>query len=189
MKRILLILFAASTLAAAVHAKEGGRHGFPPRGPWMEDALELPKEKQEAVCEVMERWRKDASDLHDRLKVALSKLQWQVDAKADPKDLTATLDEAGKAREALRKHFEKTRAEIDGLLTPEQRARMLLAYPHPGPGFFGPRGMRMPPHGMEGPGAFGPGRMPRGPIMGKHARPAPGDDDVEAGPDERENEE
>lgn len=115
------------------------------------DVIGLSGDAAEKLTTVLKSGRKVGEPLHRRLHESLEKLRWQVDAEAGDKEIAATLEQVEKARDALRKQRESVKAEIDGLLTPEQRARMLLA--------LGPMGMEPPPP----PGGFKEGRGPGGP--------------------------
>jgi|GEM_PF-2240155 len=132
--------------------EQGGRSSVDAR-------LGLSEEQVTKLKAIADEQGKQAEPLREALKVAVEKLRWQLDSKADPKDLAATLDEIDKDRHELENLHDKAEKKIAGLLTPPQRAmRFLLEN--------GNRAMR----GDEG--GFGRGRRP-----GREAR------DGSAGPD------
>jgi Spy/CpxP family protein refolding chaperone len=139
-----------------------------PGGRSLVDArLGLSDEQAAKMRTVTDEQSKDAEPLRDALKVAVEKLRWQFDAKADPKDLSATLAEIDDDRRALEDLHEKSEKKIAGLLTPAQRAKRFLLE-------TGNRPMR----GDEG--GFGRGRRP-----GREGRDGPGGPDRSGPPDER----
>lgn len=148
----------------------------------MKDKLGLSDDQAAKLKDAFEAHKKAVKPLRRDLKVSLEKLRWQVDAKADAKDLAATLDQIKSSRAALREAHEKLASRLSGILTPEQRARMALwrfdmMKRRRGMVFMrrGGPGMPPPPPGMDG-RRFGP---PTGPD-----RAGPDDDghDREDGP-------
>lgn len=78
------------------------------------------------VKSAFEEQRKTVEPLHRELKVGLEKLRWQVDAKADPKDLEATLSQLDKTRKALFEQHEKLIEKLRGSLSVEAQAKLAL---------------------------------------------------------------
>jgi Spy/CpxP family protein refolding chaperone len=98
----------------------------------LRERLGLSDEQAAKLKSVFEGERKAAAPLHDALRVNLEKLRWQVDAKAGSKDIAATLNLVEAIRKALNDAHDKVTASLAAILTPEQRARMLLDRYGPG---------------------------------------------------------
>ena len=88
---------------------------------------------------------------------AMRKLSDQLEDKAPEKDLTATLDKIVAARKSMRAEEDKFEAALTSILTPTQRAQMLVAM----------KGRKGGKHGGKmGGGRMGPGKMGGGPEQG-----------------------
>ena len=70
---------------------------------------------------------------HDQMDAGLKKLSGQVQKKAADAEVGATLTELKTAREAMQSIQTKFQAEVDGFLTPTQRAKMILKLMAPRP--------------------------------------------------------
>ena len=138
----------------------------------MKKNLGLSDETAGKLKDLFESQRKASEPLHQQMKVTFEKLRWQVDAKADSADIAATLDEAEKGEKALQEQHEKLKAAVNALLTPEQRAKMLLAHGPGGPA--GPEGMRGRPNDEKWKGR----KEGKGPKKGR----GDDDDDDKPGP-------
>ena len=139
------------------HGEKGGKEAFAAR---MREKIGL-SEEQEAKLKAARRAKRDASAAASaELATATRGLQDQLEDKASEKELAATLDKIAASRRMMREAEEKFEASLVSLLTPLQRAKMLVAMKEHGGGMRG-RGM--------------PGGDRRG---GEHRdRPERGDDD------------
>lgn len=102
-------------------------------------------EEQGAKLKAARRARRDAAAAsRTELKAAMNKLSDQIEDKASDKELTATLDRIVALRKARRAEAEKFEAGVSAILTPAQRAKMLVAMKHHGMkrGMRHGRGMR-----------------------------------------------
>lgn len=137
MKRIMSMALAGALLLPAGLRAQGGPEGRPgPRGEQggKEAFKERMKEKfgisdeQEAKLKAAKRARRDAdAATHAEIGAAMRKLSDQLEDKAPEKDLSATLDKIVAGRKALRAEEDKFEAALTSILTPTQRARMLVA--------------------------------------------------------------
>lgn len=137
MKRIISMATAAGLLAgalllpAAVRAEDGpkgkaayGKEGFKER---MREKFDI-SEEQEAKLKAARRARRDAdAAIHADMQAAMRKLSDQIEDKAPEKDLSATLDKIVAARKSMRAEEDKFEAALTSILTPTQRAQMLVA--------------------------------------------------------------
>lgn len=144
MKRLISTMTAAGLLAGAlllpamIRAEDHG-------GDRKEAKLERMREKfgiteeQGAKLKAARRARRDASAASKaEIKAAMTKLNDQLEDKASEKDIAATLEKLSALRKARRAEAEKFEAGMKDILTPTQRAKMLVAMKHRG----GKRGMR-----------------------------------------------
>jgi Spy/CpxP family protein refolding chaperone len=141
MKRIISTAAAAGLLAGALMApallraedkagdkpeahEKGGHEGMAER---MREKLGI-SEEQEAKLKTARRARRDKSAVAlAELGAATRKLQDQLEDKASEKDLSGTLDRVAAARQALRAEEDRFEATMSSILTPTQRAKMILA--------------------------------------------------------------
>lgn len=160
MKRIITMALAGALLIPAVLRAEGKPE---PRGEkgGKEAFVERMKEKfgisdeQEAKLKAAKRARRDAdAAIHAELQASMRKLSDQLEDKAPEKDLSATLDKIVAGRKSLRAEEDKFEAALTSILTPTQRAQMLVAMK----GRMGKHGGKMGGPKM-GPGKMGPGKM------------------------------
>lgn len=144
------------------HGEKGGKEAFKEK---MREKFGI-SEDQEAKLKAAKRARRDAdAATHADLAAAIRKLSDQLEDKASEKDLSATLDKIVAGRKAMRAEEDKFEAALTSILTPIQRAQMLVAMK----GHMG---------GMHG-GKMGPGKM-GGEKMGGEKMgggPGHGDDD------------
>lgn len=165
MKRIISMATAAGLLAgalllpAALRAEDkpgkGGKEAFVER---MKEKFGI-SEEQASKLKAAKRARRDAdAAIHADIQAAMRKLSDQIEDKAPEKDLSATLDKIVAARKSMRAEEDKFEAALTSILTPTQRAQMLVAMK----GRMGKRGGK-----MGGPKRGGP----------KHGGPKRGDDD------------
>lgn len=151
MKRIITMALAGVLLLPAALSAQGGPDGKPGAGDKKESFKERMKEKfditdeQEGKLKAAKRARRDAdAAIHADIQAAMRKLSDQIEDKASEKDLSATLDKIVAARKSMRAEEDKFEAALTSILTPTQRAKMLVAM----------KG-RMGKHG----GKMGPGKM------------------------------
>ena len=142
MKRIIPTVMAAGLLAGALmipamlraedkpaekhegHGEKGGRDAFAEH---MREALGL-SEEQEAKLKTARRTKRDkAAGAMAELGAATRQLEDQLEDKASEKDLSATLDRVQAARDAMRAEEDRFEAALASILTPTQRAKMVLA--------------------------------------------------------------
>lgn len=159
MKRIISMATAAGLLAGALllpavlRAEDGpgkgGKEAFIER---MKEKFGI-SEEQAAKLKAAKRARRDAdAAIHSDIQAAMRKLSDQLEDKAPEKDLSATLDKIAASRKSMRAEEDKFEAALASILTPTQRAQMLVAM----------KG-RMGKHGK---GKMGPGKMGGGPKRG-----------------------
>lgn len=149
------LLAGALLLPAALRAEEktgkGGKEAFVER---MKEKFGI-SEEQAAKLKAAKRARRDAdAATHAEIGAAMRKLSDQIEDKAPEKDLSATLDKIVAARKSMRAEEDKFEAALTSILTPTQRAQMLVAM----------KG-RMGKH-KKGKGKMGPGKMDGGPKDG-----------------------
>lgn len=162
--------------AAAPHAGKADKdenvgRGWAP-GRRMKKRLGLTDE-QAAKVEAAFKAQRDADQaLFDQMKKDMETLRRQVFDKAPDADIQTTLDRLSAARKKAQASMEGVHAELASILTPTQRAKMVLMRERG----FGP--------GMGGPGMRGPGRPG---MRGRDDRKDPperDDSDDDSGPDE-----
>jgi Spy/CpxP family protein refolding chaperone len=123
----------------------------------MKDKLGLSDDQAGKLKAAFEAQKAAAKPVREQMKVSLEKLKWQVDSKADAKDISATLASVDQARKALRDQREKFAGSLSSILTPEQRAKMALHMMAPRgrggwSGHGGMKGGRHHDHGDKGRG-------------------------------------
>lgn len=145
MKRLISTMTAAGLLAGAlllpamIRAEEHGGGRKEARLEKMREKLGI-SEAQAEKLKAARRARRDASEAtRAELKAAMRKLSDQLEDKAPEKDLAATLERIAAARKAQRAETEKFEAGMREILTPTQRAKMLVAMKKRG-GMRGKRG-------------------------------------------------
>ncbi|MDD5303543.1 MAG: hypothetical protein PHS14_10595 [Elusimicrobia bacterium] len=172
MKRIISAAAAAGLLTGALllptvlraqgkpegkpgaYGEKGGKEAFKER---MREKFGI-SEEQEAKLKAAKRARRDAdAATHAELAAAIRKLSDQLEDKASEKDLSATLDTIVAGRKAMRAEEDKFEAALTAILTPTQRAQMLVAMKGHKPEMGGAK---------MGPGKMGPGKMGGGPERG-----------------------
>jgi len=131
MKRLISMATATGLLAGAlllpamIRAEEHG--GGEAKLERMREKLGI-SEEQAAKLKAARRAKRDASEAsRTEMKAAMRKLSDQLEDKASDKDIAATLDKIASARKAQRAEMEKFEAGISAILTPTQRAKMLVA--------------------------------------------------------------
>lgn len=88
-------------------------------------------DEQEAKLKGLRRAHREASEsAKSELKAAMRRLGDQLEDKASEKELSATLDKIKSGRRALRDAQDKFEADSAAVLTPTQRAKMVVAMGH-----------------------------------------------------------
>jgi len=148
MKKIISTLTAAGLLAGALLLPATIRAEETPEGGRREAFQERMREKfgiteeQAGKLKAARRARREANAAaRAEMKAAMRKLSDQIEDKASEKELSATLDRIAALRKARRAEAEKFEAGLSAILTPNQRARMLVALKRHG-GMRRGRGMR-----------------------------------------------
>ncbi|MBI4371025.1 MAG: periplasmic heavy metal sensor [Elusimicrobia bacterium] len=174
MKPIACAVLAASLLAVPF-AVSAARHEGPPSedgmGKRLEEELGLNDAQAAQVKTAFKSHREAAKSLRERLKTALRRLRAQMDLEAGDAKIAAALEEVEAARAAVRDEGERLAVRLKSLLTPAQRAKLMLKREHgprrgmesrredPGRGRWkqrsdddAPRGRPAPPDADEGDG-------------------------------------
>ena len=134
--------FAAVTLAsflmtlpvASMRADEPGQGMEPQEHHW--DSAKMQKklgltDDQTAKMKALHDSEKEAmKPLWEKQKDLMKTLEGQVKAKASDTDIQATLDAMKSNHEAMRSQMEQFQTQKDAILTPTQRAQMMLAHMH-----------------------------------------------------------
>jgi Spy/CpxP family protein refolding chaperone len=150
LKVVLAAVLAFAASAGAVRAAEGkgehkdGAEKHEKMFGRMKEKLGLSNEQADKFKAAFKAQREAVKPLREQIKVGLEKLRWQVDAKADSKDIAATLEQIDRSKKAMRAEREKLQATVTALLSPEARARMALW-----------QAKRMHKHGRGGHGGWG----------------------------------
>lgn len=116
-----LLLTGASLAPRAESAprqEEGRRAG--------KGAFGLTDEQKDKLRSLRRSHREAAAALDGELKAGLRKLKDQLQDEASDKELAATLDSIARTRKAQAAQREKRRDAMDAVLTPPQRARLLV---------------------------------------------------------------
>jgi Spy/CpxP family protein refolding chaperone len=103
-------------------AESGHRHA----APWMKEKLGLNDEQAKKLDAAWQEHREAVKPLREQLHKALKKIHGVLEIEASDKDIQAALDQVEKARGSLRAETDKHKKIIEALLTPTQRAKMLV---------------------------------------------------------------
>lgn len=133
-KRLFAVVLAAGLVApilnAPSYANEEEHHGGHDmaegkEGKWKEK-LGL-SEEQAAKLQAARKERQDTvKPIHDQLKLSMDRLREQVKNNASDGDIKVTLDQIQSSHKTLQAANEKFKAEMDSILTPMQRAKMMV---------------------------------------------------------------
>jgi len=93
----------------------------------LKEKLGLSDEQAGKFEAALKSQREEAKPLRRELRDSMIKLRDQVQDEAADKDVAATLERLERAKTALETRREKLRKELSALLTPRQRAMLLLA--------------------------------------------------------------
>lgn len=160
---VLLLLSVSAT--AVRSADKAAPKGDEPRrermAAMMKDKLGMNDEQFKKLEDAHKKARESIKPLREQLEKAIDKAHGELLIDASDKEIQAALDQVDKARKALASQEEKSRAEIEGMLTPKQRVKMLVFHGRMHRGMMG-RGMMG--HGMTGRGMMGHGMMGEGPM-------------------------
>jgi len=101
---------------------ESGHHRM---SGWMKEKIGLTSEQSKKLEAAWKEHREAVKALREQMHKAMKKVQGELEIEASDKDIQAALDQAEKARQALRGAGDKLRQAMDSVLTPTQRAKML----------------------------------------------------------------
>jgi len=157
MKKLISVLavIAAFSWATPGFARpdEGNKPGM---GPGMHGGMELTADQQAKMKELAEGQKKGMEPLMDALKIKIDELRLLVDKKAPDDQLVAKIAEVAQAREALQQANKKWMDKRAEVLTPRQRAEMIIRMEgNRGKGFREGKGPRQD-------GRHGDGNAPEG---------------------------
>lgn len=157
MTAVVLGVLALSAVPSALCAGSSPKKAEPKTTERKSDLTPEQKSKLEAA---FAEERAASTVLRDEYRLNFAKLQWQVDSKADAKDLAETLGQLDKLHRQMMDEHMKLEQKIAETLTPAQRARQMLSMRGGFMGFGGPRAGGGPDLRGEAAGRGGP--WPRG---------------------------
>lgn len=155
MKRLITTMTAAALLGGALFLPailraEGKKEKPAPEeregrmAAKIKEKLGLSDEQAEKLKALRRAHRDAAESLRSELKASVRRLGDQLEDDASEKELSATLDKIKAGRKALREARDKFEADSSALLTPTQRAKLVVAMgrmmKHGGRGHGGGRG-------------------------------------------------
>lgn len=157
------VLIAALSSGAWANEHMGG----PGQGPGQEHEKASPEKMKEKLGltdaqfekfkEAKEAMEKAGRPMREDLAAEMARLREQLSNKAEDKDIAATLDKLEKARKGMDAAQDKFKADMALILTPTQRAKMLMGMMGQRHGGMMQGGMRKKMRGKGG------GRMKEGP--------------------------
>lgn len=165
------VLLAAAAISARAEDKPEPKEGGPRRermAAMMKEKLGLSDEQFQKFEDAQKKAKESIKPLREALKKAVDRTHGLILLDSSDKEISTALDQVDKARKTLRAEEDKTRAEIEGMLSPRQRAKMLVFHEE------------MMEHGMQARGMMGRGMMGRGGRPAPEEKPEHGED----GPDE-----
>ena len=92
----------------------------------MQEKLGLSKDQAEKFAAAKKVMEESNKPMHEEMAAEMARLGQQLKNKADDKAIQATLDKLEKNHKAMDAAHEKFKAEMESVLTPTQRARMLM---------------------------------------------------------------
>jgi Spy/CpxP family protein refolding chaperone len=107
------------------HEQHMGDRGEGHEGHWKEK-LGLSDEQSKRMEAIRTSEKTEMEPLHEKMRVLKEKLRWQVDAKANDKDIKATLDELEISFNSMQSAEKKYRDQKKVILTPTQQAQAFL---------------------------------------------------------------
>jgi len=122
---VALPLLGISVRAEDEGAHQGSEHHDMSAEHWKKN-LELSDEQADKLKAAMKAHEEEIKPLRDQMKEAIKSLRDQVKAKAGDDDIKATLEKVEKTHQDLEAADRKHKDEVDGILTPTQRAKKLL---------------------------------------------------------------
>ncbi|MDE2290987.1 MAG: Spy/CpxP family protein refolding chaperone, partial [Elusimicrobia bacterium] len=128
MRRLAIVVLAGGFLAAAgasgAFAQDQG--GGDPGGGGGQPSLRPTEDQQNKLQDIRDKMQEQVLPLRIKERKALRKLRDQVRKKASDSDIAATLDELKSVHDSMRDAQEKSEQEMAKVLTPTQRAMMVL---------------------------------------------------------------
>jgi len=94
----------------------------------MKEKLGLNDEQAEKLDAAWQAHREAVKPLREQLHKALRKVHGQLEIEASDKDIQAALDQVEQARQSLRVETDKFQKTMETMLTPTQRAKMLIMH-------------------------------------------------------------
>jgi Spy/CpxP family protein refolding chaperone len=92
----------------------------------MKEKLDLTEDQAKKLEAAWQEHREAAKPLREKMHQALRKVHGALEMEASDQDIQAALDQVEKARGALRADSDKLKKTMEALLTPTQRAKMLV---------------------------------------------------------------
>jgi Spy/CpxP family protein refolding chaperone len=137
-RNVIAVLCAGLLLAAAPSALRaededhdgGGKPAHEMSAAKLKDKLGLTDDQVTKLDAAWKAQKEAAKPLHEQMKKDMEKLKDQVKNKAKDDEIQATLDSLAATRKSMRESMEKTHADADAILTPTQRAKMVLKMAH-----------------------------------------------------------
>jgi hypothetical protein len=137
MKYVICTTLLASLLAVPLSATEGHNadkndakamsdSGHRRAADRMKEKLGLDDAQAKKFDAAWLEHRKAVKPLREQLHKALRKVHGELDIEASDKDIQVALDQVDKARESLRAETDQFKKTMDAMLTPTQRAQMLV---------------------------------------------------------------
>jgi Spy/CpxP family protein refolding chaperone len=126
----LLLAAAPSGLRAEDEDGGGGKPPHEMSAKKLKDKLGLTDEQVTKLDAAWKAQKEAAKPLHEQMKKDMDKLKEQVDKKAGDDEIKSTLDSLKSDRQAMMESMKKAHEASDGILTPTQRAKMILKMAH-----------------------------------------------------------
>jgi Spy/CpxP family protein refolding chaperone len=136
MKQVICAALFASLLAVPLAATETpsadksdkamAEQGHHRAAGFMKKKLGLSDEQAKKLETSWQERRKAVKPLMEQLRTALKKVHGELEIGASDKDIQAALDQVEKTRGAIRAAAEQSKKTMDSILTPTQRAKMLV---------------------------------------------------------------
>lgn len=126
----LFLAAAPLSLRAEDEDHDGGKAPHAMSAAKLKDKLGLTDDQVQKLDAAWKAQKEAAKPLHEQMKKDLAKLKDQVKNKAKDDEIKATLDSLAATRKSMQEAMEKTHADADAILTPTQRAKMVLKMAH-----------------------------------------------------------
>jgi Spy/CpxP family protein refolding chaperone len=130
--KTLRVMAAAALLATSVpvlsHANSGGdMDEMEEKMDRAIDKVEVSGEKRERLREARREHKEVVQPIHERMEQHMNTLKEQVDRKAGDSELKETLDKLEDDKEDLMQERKKFHEKLEDILTPTQKAKMVLS--------------------------------------------------------------